>query len=633
MRILRRLSATAISSMVSALLFCVAFSYPEKVFASAEDAKWSGISVAPLFSGTQTPGSGAGDVQMVGTSREDSKKPARSAEGVTGLQQPMAEMSLSVVEQPVSDELAAFVDSLRHSERRLFLTLLDDPTSAALLLMAAQNPRFDETIRHFRLVPAGVQREYLQSQHVVHDAMSNTPRSYRGLNVRADLDEIPLLATLDESAREVFYDGNTLYLSHLLVNLVIWTGTGFSAAAQGSVVPAIWQSGAQATIFESNMAAACDLVEGGREGFMLHGPLIGGLELSSQKLIDSACFGIGMAALPAVAHNLFMPLVVVGVLSMMKLAYGVMEHRKDVAMDRSALEDLGRTIKLLEQRLGDVDMERLVLADETRIALEEIAKKPGELLPIAVGISRLSEQDFEEVSAAVIAITNSLDDEEITESNWKTTLMQLLHIQPHKDGQPRTSGIFNALYHMFADRGNARIYAPLVLGYTLALTLHVGSAVAIGILAPHVAVMGQGAAAIITPTTNLSLLCQTLSSNDSMLMGANVSGTVVQVDNSGLGILLNTFAASFLAIAMSKFYDPIQRLFSNQAVRGWAAWLSSLCGDRNKNKKEETEIILLRKHAERLSAHTRSLRRRTGTGQQGTAQSSGLPPDLRVTDV
>lgn len=658
MGILRRLSATIISSMVSALLFCVAFTYPEKVFAIGENSKgvWSTGVLQTMPSaggaGMHIPGGGNTGRRVItvppapGAQRLESEGGVRlisfrrlssstvSSQGMLELESQMTEVnlsdeelasqsdqiSLSVYEAPsLSPAIAEFVDDLPHDQKQLFLTLMDDETSAVLLMMAAQNPLFVETIRHFGMMPEGMQREYLQSQHPLNDAISKTPRAYRGLHGGSDIDDLPLSATLEESARRVLYDRNSRYISYLSLNLIIWAGTSVAAAAQASVIPAMWQKGAKATIFESDMAATCSLVADGHQEFRLQGPLVGGLSLSSQALLNSACAGIGIAALPWFSQNIFMPMVMVGVLSIMKLAHSAEERRsRGEGMDSSTRANLERTVALLRQRLnkldGDkVDIEELILSVETREALEEIIKKPGDLLPVAVGISRLKEEDdLEKVNAAVIAITDSLG-EEITESKWQARLKHLLDIEPYKGGQPHTSGLANALYNIFKDRKTTHIYAPLVLGFLVAIALDSSVAVSVGMLAPHIAVVGDGAEAIIAPTSNLTLLCQTLNLTGSGLVGASVNGTVVQAGGSGLGTLLNIVAASFVAGAMKNIYEPIQRVCTSYPHR-FLAWVSrACCGNNHKDKKEEEDGVLLRVHSERMPENrTRSLRQRKG---------------------
>ncbi len=601
-----------ISSMVSALLFGVACWYPEKVWAVGEAGKGSAPYILPLQRVIDID-QGRGDARAV----DIDESSIRSANRLNAhdTDQHSSETHLIPMAQRVSEELREMIDTLPITERRLFLTLLDDPTTAALLMMAAQHPRFVDTIRHFRLMPGDVQQAYWATRHTMRGAVSNPPKSYRGLVTVADVEEMPLSMSMAESVARTLYDSNTIYLSYLFLNLLIWTGSGFASVLQGVTLPLVWHQGAVATVQASNIEASCDLVMAGQMANLeVFGDLVG-LDLSSSVLFGSACVGLGIATLPTIAQNIFMPLLMTGVLSALKLYYGIMERHNDRALYWTELEELGNTIRLLEQRLGDVDVEQLVLTEETRALLAEVAQQPGELLPIAVGISRLPAEEFEEVSAAVIAITQSLHNNlEIAEDRWQTTLSKLLHIEPYQGGQPRTSGIFNALHHMFADRNHVRVYAPLVLGFILAATLQSGAGISLGIMAPHIAILGDGATGTINPEVNMTALCQNLNLTGSAHGGMEVTGTIISSNASSLGTILNTFASSFLVMAMSNLYSPIQRLLTNRTVRGWTTWLASLCGRANKDAEEEEKMMLLQQHEERMHNHTtRQLRRRTAS--------------------
>ena len=601
-----------ISSMISALLFGVACWYPEKVWAVGEAGKGSAPYILPLQRVIDID-QGRGDARAVDIDEISIRSANRLSTHDTD--QHSLEAHLIPMVQRVSEELREMIDTLPLTERRLFLTLMDDPITAALLMMAAQHPRFVDTIRHFRLMPEEVQQAYWASQHTMRGAVSNTPKSYRALVTVADVEEMPLSMSLAESVARTLYDSNTLYLSYLFLNLLIWTGSGFASAVQGGILPLLWHRGAVATVQASNIEASCDLVMAGQVANPeVFGDLVG-LDLSSVALFGSACAGLGIATLPTIAQNIFMPLVMTGVLSAMKLYYGIMERHNDRALYWTELEELGNIIRLLEQRLGDVDVEQLVLTEETRAILAEVAQKPGELLPIAVGISRLPAEEFEEVSTAVIAITQSLHNHlGIDEDGWQTTLSKLLHIEPHQ-GQPRTSGIFNALHHMFADRNHVRVYAPLVLGFILAATLQSGAAISLGVMAPHIAILGDGATGTIIPEVNMTALCQNLNLTGSAHGGVEVTGTIISSNASSLGTILNIFASSFLVMAMSNLYSPIQRLLTNRTVRGWTTWLASLRSSRAiKDAEEEEKMVLLQQHEERMHNHTtRQLRRRTAS--------------------
>ena len=600
-----------ISSMISALLFGVACWYPEKVWAVGEAGKGSAPYILPLQRVTDID-QGRGDARAVDID-ESSIRSANRLDAHDGDQQG-SETILIAMEQPVSGELREMIDTLPLTERRLFLTLLDDPTTAALLMMAAQHPRFVDTIRHFRLMPGDVQQAYWATRHTMRGAVSNPPKSYRGLVTVADVEEMPLSMSMAESVARTLYDSNTIYLSYLFLNLLIWTGSGFASVLQGVTLPLVWHQGAVATVQASNIEASCDLVMSGQMANLeIFGDLVG-LDLSSSALFGSTCVGLGIATLPTIAQNIFMPLVMTGVLSALKLYYGIMERHNDRALYWTELEELGNTIRLLEQRLGDVDVEQLVLTEETRALLAEVAQQPGELLPIAVGISRLPAEEFEEVSAAVIAITQSLHNNlEIAEDRWQTTLSKLLHIEPYQ-GQPRTSGIFNALHHMFADRNHVRVYAPLVLGFILAATLQSGAGISLGIMAPHIAILGDGATGTINPEVNMTALCQNLNLTGSAHGGVEVTGTIISSNASSLGTMLNIFASSFLVMAMSNLYSPIQRLLTNRTVRSWTTWLASLRSRAIKDAEEEEKMMLLQQHEERMHNHTtRQLRRRTSS--------------------
>ena len=602
-----------ISSMISALLFGVACWYPEKVWAVGETGKDSAPYILPLQWVTDIE-QGRGDARAVDIDESSIRSAIRLNTHDTD--QHSSETHLIPMVQRVGEELREMIDTLPLTERRLFLTLMDDPITAALLMMAAQHPRFVDTIRHFRLMPEEVQQAYWASQHTMRGAVSNTPKSYRALVTVADVEEMPLSMPMAESVARTLYDSNTLYLSYLFLNLLIWTGSGFASVVQGVTLPLVWHQGAVATVQASNIEASCDLVMAGQVANPeVFGDLVG-LDLSSVAHFGSACAGLGIATLPTIAQNIFMPLVMTGVLSAMKLYYGIMERHNDRTLYWAELEELGNTIRLLEQRLGDVDVEQLVLTEETRALLAEVAQKPGELLPIAVGISRLPAEEFEEVSAAVIAITQSLHNHnnlEFTEDRWQTTLSKLLHIEPYQN-QPRTSGIFNALHHMFADRSHVRVYAPLVLGFILAATLQSGAGISLGIMAPHIAILGDGATGTINPEVNMTALCQNLNLTGSAHGGVEVTGTIISSNASSLGMMLNIFASSFLVMAMSNLYSPIQRLFTNRTVRGWTTWLASLRSRAIKDAEEEEKMMLLQQHEERMHNHTtRQLRRRTAS--------------------
>ena len=623
MKMLRKLSAMVISSMISALLFGVACWYPEKVWAVGEAGKGSTPYMLPLQQGTEIEQT-RGDARAVESDESSQRLVNRS--DTRNADQRSSETPLTVVAQPVSDELKDMINTLPLTERRLFLTLLDDPITAALLMMAARHPRFVDTIRHFRLMPEDVQQAYWASQHTMRGAVSNTPSSYRALGTVADVEGMPLSIPMAESVARVLYDSNTLYLSYLFLNLLIWTGSGLASAAHGTIVPWLWHRGAVATVQDPNIAATCDLVMAGRTNPQITGTLEGSLQLSSDAVLGSACVGFGIAVLPAVAHNVFMPLVMTGVLGAMKLYYGLMERRRDRALYRTALERTDTTIRLLEQRLGDLDIEQLMLSAETQALLTEIAQNPGQLLPIAVGISRLPARDFEEVSAAVIAITRSLhiqNEEEITEGKWQTTLKKLLQIEPYQGGQPRTSGVINSLYHMFSDRSYVRIYAPLLLGFMLAAALHTGAGISLGIMAPHIAILGRESATVI-PEANITTLCNNMNFTGSSPAAMNVTGTLKSPISTGLGTILNTFASSFLLVAMGNIYSPIQRLLTNPTVRGWAARLASICGRTGEGADEREKVALLEYH--KRHPRTRSLRQ-TDSRASTSMENAGMEDD------
>ena len=612
-----------ISSMISALLFGVACWYPEKVWAVGEAGKGSTPYMLPLQQGTEIEQT-RGDARAVESDESSQRLVNRS--DTRNADQRSSETPLTVVAQPVSDELKDMIDTLPLTERRLFLTLLDDPITAALLMMAARHPRFVDTIRHFRLMPEDVQQAYWASQHTMRGAVSNTPSSYRALGTVADVEGMPLSMPMAESVARVLYDSNTLYLSYLFLNLLIWTGSGLASAAHGTIVPWLWHRGAVATVQDPNIAATCDLVMAGRTNPQITGTLEGSLQLSSDAVLGSACVGFGIAVLPAVAHNVFMPLVMAGVLGAMKLYYGLMERRRDRALYRTALERTDTTIRLLEQRLGDLDIEQLMLSAETQALLTEIAQNPGQLLPIAVGISRLPARDFEEVSAAVIAITRSLhiqNEEEITEEKWQTTLKKLLQIEPYQGGQPRTSGVINSLYHMFSDRSYVRIYAPLLLGFMLAAALHTGAGISLGIMAPHIAILGRESATVI-PEANITTLCNNMNFTGSFPAAMNVTGILKSPISTGLGTILNTFASSFLLVAMGNIYSPIQRLLTNPTVRGWAARLASICGRTGEGADEREKVALLEYH--KRHPRTRSLRQ-TDSRASTSMENAGMEDD------
>ena len=612
-----------ISSMISALLFGVACWYPEKVWAVGEAGKGSAPYMLPLQQGTEIE-QARGDARAV-ESDESSKRLANRSD-THNADQRSSETPLTVVAQPVSDELEEMIDTLPVTERRLFLTLLDDPITAALLMMAARHPRFVDTIRHFRLMPEDVQQAYWASQHTMRGAVSNTPSSYRALGTVADVEGMPLSMPMAESVARVLYDSNTIYLSYLFLNLLIWTGSGLASAAHGTIVPWLWHRGAVATVQDPNIAATCDLVMAGRTNPEITGTLEGSLQLSSNAVLGSVCVGFGMAVLPAVAHNVFMPLVMTGVLGAMKLYYGLMERRRDRALYRTALERTDTTIRLLEQRLGDLDIEQLMLSAETQALLTEIAQNPGQLLPIAVGISRLPARDFEEVSAAVIAITQSLhtqNEEEITEEKWRTTLKKLLQIEPYQGVQPRASGVINSLYHMFSDRNHVRIYAPLLLGFMLAAALHTGAGISLGIMAPHIAILGRESATVI-PEANITTLCNNMNFTGSSPAVMSVTGILKSSIGTGLGTVLNTFASSFLLVAMGNIYSPIQRLLTNSTVRGWTARLASICGRTGGGADEREKVALLEYH--KRHPRTRSLRQ-TESRASTSMENVGMEDD------
>ena len=612
-----------ISSMISALLFGVACWYPEKVWAVGETGKGSAPYMLPLQQGTEIE-QARGDARAVES--DESSKRLASRSDTHNADQRSSETPLTVMAQPVSDELKEMIDTLPLTERRLFLTLLDDPITAALLMMAARHPRFVDTIRHFRLMPEDVQQAYWASQHTMRGAVSDTPSSYRALGAVADVEGMPLSMPMAESVARVLYDSNTLYLSYLFLNLLIWTGSGLASAAHGTIVPWLWHRGAVATVQDPNIAATCDLVMAGMTNPQITGTLEGSLQLSSNAVLGSAGVGFGIAVLPAVAHNVFMPLVMTGVLGAMKLYYGLMERRRDRALYRTALERTDTTIRLLEQRLGDLDIEQLMLSAETQALLTEVAQNPGQLLPIAVGISRLPARDFEEVSAAVIAITRSLhtqNEEEITEEKWQTTLKKLLQIEPYQGGQPRASGVINSLYHMFSDRNHVRIYAPLLLGFILAAALHTGAGISLGIMAPHIAILGRESATVI-PEANITTLCNNMNFTGSSPAVMSVTGMLKSSIGTGLGTVLNTFASSFLLVAMGNIYSPIQRLLTNSTVRGWTAWLASICGRTGEGADEREKAALLEYH--KRHPRTRSLRQ-TESRASTSMENVGMEDD------
>ncbi len=619
-----RLWVSVCASIISAIIFSVAICYPKLAVASEEKP---GITIAPALPPSAFSSINGAQALKYEMEPDQPMDAGESGHGLRLTREPTEQ------ERQVSQELLSFIEALPQNEYRLFLKLLDDPASAALLMMAAKHPRFRETLHHFRIMPNNLRDNYMRTHRVAHDAFEHVPATFKTLYAQHDIDDLPLSASLDKSARKVFLEGNSLYLSYLMLNLMIWSGTNVAAAFQSLVIPDIWRDGSLATVYQDDMSSVCDLVFRGQDGFEIQGPLMGGLQLSGGNIAGAATVGIAIAAFPAVAQSVFMPLVMIGVLSAFKLAYKALEHRQHAALHSSATEDLKLAITSLEERLGSVNVEQLMLSQETREVLQDIAEKPGLLLPVAVGLSRLNEQEFDEVSAAIISISLSLNHQNETEKSWKQRLMRLLHIAPYTGGsRPRTSGIANSLYNLFANKKYAHLYVPLVLGTVLALSLHGGVAMGVGILAPYIDMVG-GATATVVPTGNLTALCSSLAASpEGVSAGANILGTLTDFGGSIQGAVINTFAANFVATAMDKLYGPLQRILTNPTSRRMGACVMNVlrCGRKSQRDKDhEAETELLQRQVERMHIHTRDgLRRRVNVSTVRTIPKSGQETEL-----
>ncbi|CAM3611925.1 hypothetical protein [Parendozoicomonas haliclonae] len=594
--------ATALSVLVCTLVYGVVSCYPLVVMAGGtpelKRATQRGSSSAPPAQG----------IQQGGSSRRVSLDARVQAGGLNRL------------EQKIDEDLASFIDGMPYDRQQVFIDMLQSPKNALLLMMAAKNPVFAETLQAYMEIPDELQESYQKFRNETSAAFQQIPKAYKSSFNSHDVSDLPLSAGLVESVQKGISQNN-IYWVYFFLSLLGWGGAGLAAAFQPALLPAIGGSDAIATVYETNMRPVCRLVG---ESFQIEGPLRS-LRLSSNRLLQSTCVSGAIAAIPGVTENIFMPLVMTGVLTGLKAYLAYQEHHGRRQLEDSSLENLGDLVERVEAQLqGDLETTKtLIKSQETAHLLDTIAQRPSLLLPVGAAFSRMKPDEFNKVSQAVMAVSASVGDPDLPDSAWGNYVERVLDIKPHIKGvNPRTSGILNALYNVFKDRKTASIYGPLITGFALVFMLHTGIPLAFGVVAPYMQVIGNSTATII-PTSNLTQVCAGLNFTVPGPVGAEIVGEVVDVAGSTLGGVLTALTANTVTLFIRAMYSPCQWILSSpslkRAASGCFGWLRYLCcrgkrPNREQDDSDELTDILIQEKATLLNPQ-----------QQGTPPGTPAP--------
>lgn len=468
----------------------------------------------------------------------------------------------------VHNDMLVFIRNLSQKKDRALFTIFSHSNTGALILLAAQNSQFNQAVRSYPSLPSELRRSFQDSGRY-RAAFGAMPDSYR-VTCPSDIDELPLSATLAESLPKVIYERNSLWITHVLLNLGLLGVTTAATASQSVLIPPVLLEGATAQVLEDNMLGVCHSVAHG-DSFRISAPLVGSfghrISLAGVRDAAAALIGAGIASIPTIGQNTFMPLIAAGVFFVLKTTMLHMQKREHQSHERETIFQLGSIINHLEMVVENQST-ALIQSPDTDNFLATVAENPAQTLYIASALARLEWQEREQFMDTIIQVVESLKKPTDTGGRWTSLLHRILNIDPDPNVRPQVTSLANAIYHLIYNRKMAYVYVPLIMGIMVGLMIHIPSVVVVGSLAPHIGVVGS-ASAVIAPPANINATCAALGLNlaSNTTVTEVLTGSLISVRGTGIGTFINLMAGQLVNIAMGGIYWPCQRLCSRVAKK------------------------------------------------------------------